>query len=473
MSNQYDLLVVGAGPAGYHAAIRASQLGLKTACVDAWIDRAGKPSLGGTCLNAGCIPSKALLESSEVYHRALHEFARHGVKLKGVEMDLAQMLKRKDEIVSAHTNGIAQLFKGFGVTALAGRAQLLGSGKVKVGDKEITAQHIILAAGSEPVELPIAKFDGKQVVDSWGALEFDEVPKQLGVIGAGVIGVELGSVWSRVGAKVTVLEALDSFLPMADKPIAREALKQFAKQGLDIQLSAKVLGANIKGKKVTVEYEQGGEKKKAEFDKLIVAVGRRPSSKGLAAAEVGLQLDAKGFIQVDAHWRTNVPNVYAVGDLIGGLMLAHKGMEEGIACVERIAGQAGHVNYDAVPSVIYTSPEIAWVGKTEEECKAAGREVRIGSFSFAINGRAKALEQAVGMVRMVADAKSDELLGVHMIGPYVSELIAEMVLAIEYKASSEDIARTMHAHPTLSEVVHEAALAVDNRTIHFVGRRKQ
>lgn len=346
----YQVLVIGGGPAGYHAAIRAAQLGFKTACVDAWL-RGGKPSLGGTCVNVGCIPSKALLESSELYHRAQHEFAAHGISLKGASMDVAAMLKRKDGIVTSLTGGVAQLFKANGIELISGRAQLIAQGKVKVGDKEITADHIILAAGSDPVELPIAKFDGKQIVDSSGALEFGEAPATLGIIGAGVIGVELGSVWSRLGSKVTILEALPDFLPMADRQIAKEAQKQLAKQGLDFQLGAKVANATVKGKKVTVEYEQGGEKKSASFDKLIVAVGRRPASKDLATAGLGLELE-RGFVKVDAHYRTNIPNVYAVGDLIGQPMLAHKGMEEGIACVEQIAGQKSHVNYNAVPSII-------------------------------------------------------------------------------------------------------------------------
>lgn len=477
MSTRYDVLVIGAGPAGYHAAIRAAQLGFKTACIDAW-ENNGEPSPGGTCLNVGCIPSKALLESSELYHRAQHEFEAHGIQAKGVSLKLDAMLARKDKIVSQLTGGIGQLFKANDIDFFSGKAQLQGPGKVSLGEQTIEAEHIILAAGSEPVELKkIAPFDGDTVVDSAGALTFTDVPARLGIIGAGVIGVELGSVWARLGSAVTILEALPDFLPGADLQIAKEAARQFKKQGLDIRLGAAVQQAQVtgKGKKRSVEvsYEQAGKPGSMTFDRLIVAVGRRPASAGLAAESAGLKLNERGFVALDEHWNTNLDKVYAVGDLVGQPMLAHKGMEEGIACVERIAGQAAHVNYAAVPAIIYTAPEIAWVGKSEAQAQADGTEVRTGSFSFAANGRAKAMEQAVGLVKFVADAKTDEILGVHMIGPYVSELIAEMVLAMEYKATAEDIALTMHAHPTLSEVVHEAALDVDDRAIHFAGRKKK
>jgi dihydrolipoamide dehydrogenase len=479
MDKTYDVVVIGGGPAGYVAAIRCAQLGMKTACIDAWLNRDGKPAFGGTCLNAGCIPSKAMLESSEVYHRARHEFARHGVLLKDVALDLAQMQKRRAEIVSGSTSGIVTLFKGYGVDGYYGRGTITAPGTVRLlpsdgkgAEQVLKAGKIIIASGSEPVELPMAKFDGERIVDSWGALEFDEVPKRLGVIGAGVIGVELGSVWSRLGAEVVILEAMDQFLWMADQQIAREGLRQFKKQGLDIRLGCKLQSAKAGKSKVKVEYSAGDKTETLEFDKLIVAVGRRPYTRDLFAPELGIQLNERGFIAVDAHYQTSVPGIYAIGDVIGGLMLAHKGSEEGVALAEQLAGQKAHVNYNAVPSVIYTSPEIAWVGKTEEELKKGGVEYRVGTFPFGANGRAKALEQALGLVKIIADAKTDRILGVHMIGPYVSELIAEMVLAMEYDASSEDIARTVHAHPSLAEVVHEAALAVDGRPIHFVARRR-
>jgi dihydrolipoamide dehydrogenase len=479
MDKSYDVVVIGGGPAGYVAAIRCAQLGMKTACVDGWVNRDNKPAFGGTCLNAGCIPSKAMLESSEIYHRAKHEFARHGVTLKGVELDIAQMQKRRAEIVSGSTSGIVTLFKGYGVDGHYGKASITAPGKVKVISSDgkaaetlLTAGKTIIASGSEPVGLPSAPFDGERIVDSWSALEFSEVPKKLGIIGAGVIGVELGSVWARLGAEVVILEAMDQFLWMADQQIAKEGLRQFKKQGLDIRLGCKLQSAKVGKTKVKIEYSSGDKAESLEFDKLIVAVGRRPFTQDIFAPELGLKCDERGFITVDRHYQTSVPGIYAIGDVIGGQMLAHKGSEEGVVLAEMLAGQKSHVNYDAVPSVIYTSPEIAWVGQTEEQVKAAGIAYRTGSFPFGANGRAKALEQAAGLVKFIADANSDRILGVHMIGPYVSELIAEMVLAMEYGASSEDIARTMHAHPSLSEVVHEAALAVDGRPIHFVARRK-
>lgn len=479
MDKSYDVVVIGAGPAGYVAAIRCAQLGMKTACIDAWVNRDGKPAFGGTCLNAGCIPSKAMLESSEIYHRAQHEFSRHGLKLKGLELDLGQMQKRRAEIVAGSTNGIVTLFKGYGVDGYYGRASIPKAGQVMVAPTdgksdtvELTASKIIIATGSDPIELSSATFDGDRIVDSWGALEFDAVPKKLGIIGAGVIGVELGSVWSRLGAEVVILEAMDQFLSIADQQIAKEALRQFKKQGLDIRLGCKLQSAKSSKTKVKVEYSSGDKTETLDFDKLIVAVGRKPNTKDLFGPELGLQLTERGFVEVDRHYQSSVPGIYAIGDVIGGQMLAHKGSEEGVALAEMLAGQKSHVNYDAVPSVIYTSPEIAWVGQTEEQVKEASIAYRAGSFPFGANGRAKALEQAVGSVKIIADAKTDRILGVHMIGPYVSELIAEMVLAMEFHASSEDIARTMHAHPSLSEVVHEAALAVDGRPIHFVARRK-
>ncbi|HUS23493.1 MAG TPA: dihydrolipoyl dehydrogenase [Candidatus Binatia bacterium] len=478
MSDSYDVIVIGGGPAGYPAAIRAAQLGMKAACIDAWLNRDGTPAFGGTCLNAGCIPSKALLESSEIYHRAQHEFAAHGVKASGVQLDLAQMLKRKDTISRSLTSGIKTLFASNKVTGLFGTGRLLGNGQVAYKgtdgkEQTLTAKHVIVATGSEPVNLKIAPFDGKQIVDSWGALEFSEVPKRLGIIGAGVIGVELGSVWLRLGAKVTVLEALPNFLPMVDAQVAKEALRQLTKQGLDVRLGAKVSSAKAGKSGVSVEYEADGKTQKEEFDKLIVAVGRRPATSGLGAKEAGLALDERGIIKVDEKYRTNLPNVYAVGDVIGGAMLAHKGIEEGVAVAELIAGHHAQVNYNAVPSIIYTTPEVAWVGKSEEQARAAGHEVKTGVSMFAANGRAKALEQPVGIVKIISDAKTDRVLGVHMVGPYVSELIAESVLALEYAATTEDLALTMHAHPTLAETFHDAVLLVDGRAIHSVNKPKR
>jgi dihydrolipoamide dehydrogenase len=450
---------------------------MKTACIDDWLDAEDKPSLGGTCLNVGCIPSKALLESSEIYHRAQHEFSAHGLKIAGVEMDIAKMQSRRAGIVDSLTSGIAGLFKSNNVTSIAGHAQVLEPGKVEVTDasgegKQITADNIIIAAGSEPTELSIAPFDHERILDSSDALELNEVPARLGIIGAGIIGLELGSVWSRLGAEVTLLETIETLLPMTDKQISREAGKQFKKQGLDIQLGARVLSAKPHDKGVTVEYTTGDETLTAEFDKVIVAVGRRPITNNLASKQAGLRLDQRGFVVVDEQFRTNLPDVYAVGDVIGGMMLAHKGSEEGVVVAEILAGQAGHMNYNCVPSVIYTSPEIAWVGKTEEQAKAEGIECKTGSFPFAASGRAKAMEQTAGLVKIIADARTDEIIGAHMIGPYVSELIAELVLAMEYRATAEDVARTIHAHPALAEAVHEAALAVDNRAIHIANRKR-
>jgi dihydrolipoamide dehydrogenase len=475
MSESYDVVVVGGGPAGYPAAIRAGQLGLKTACIDAWVNRDKTPAFGGTCLNAGCIPSKALLESSEIWHRAHHEFAAHGVKVGDVKLDLAQMLKRKDTISRALTGGIKTLFASSKVTGLFGTGKLLGRGQVEFtghdGAKQtLTAKHIIIATGSEPVNLRVAPFDGDRIVDSWGALEFSEVPRRLGVIGAGVIGVELGSVWSRLGAKTVLLEALPTFLPMVDAQVSKEALRQLTKQGLDIRLGAKVTGAKAGKSGVSVEYEQDGKTQKEEFDKLIVAVGRKPYTQGLGCDAAGVACDERGFVKVDKHYKTSAPGVYAVGDVIGGLMLAHKAIEEGVALVEQLHGHKTEVNYNAVPSVIYTAPEVAWVGKSEEQAKAEGFTVKTGVSSFMASGRAKALEQAVGFVKMISDVKTDRVLGVQMVGPYVSELVAEAVLALEYAATTEDIVLTMHAHPTLSETFHDAAQLVDGRAIHSVNK---
>lgn len=477
MSQSFDVVVIGAGPAGYVAAIRAAQNGLKTACVDNWKNLDGKHAFGGTCLNAGCIPSKALLESSEMFHKATHEFMAHGIKVGNPQMDVAAMQMRKSKIVTSLTGGIAALFKSNNVTGIPGTARLLKNGSVEVADfadpkkKDVlTAKHVILAAGSEPVELKIAPFDGKDIVDSWGALEFPAVPKRLGVIGGGVIGLELGSVWQRLGAQVTILEAMDNFLFMADQQIAQAAAREFKKQGLDIRLGAKVTGAD-KGKSgIAVHYEDKDGKHAIEVDKLIVAVGRRPATAKLLEDGSGVKLDARGFIQVDEECHTGVNNIWAVGDCVRGPMLAHKGSEEGVMVADLIAGKVAEMNYEVIPSVIYTWPEIAWVGKTEQELKKQGVKYKAGTFPFAANGRAKAMEAAVGTVKMLANADTDEILGVHIVGPMASEMIAEAVTAMEFRASAEDIQRTIHAHPTLSEAMHEASLAVDKRAIHAINR---
>ncbi|SEQ61270.1 dihydrolipoamide dehydrogenase [Solimonas aquatica] len=478
MTDQYDVLVVGGGPAGYPMAIRAAQLGFKTACIDAWLNKDNTPAFGGTCLNAGCIPSKALLESSELWHRTQHELGAHGISGSDFKIDIAKMQARKQTISKSLTGGIKQLFAANKVTGLEGFGKLLGDGKVEFtphkGDKQVlSAKTIVVATGSDPVNLKIAPIDGENIVDSWGALDFTEVPQRLGIIGAGVIGVELGSVWSRLGAKTVILEALPTFLPMVDAQVAKEAQRQYAKQGLDIRMGAKVLNARNTGKAVELEYEVNGEKKSETFDKLIVAVGRRPNTRGLNAEGVGLALDERGFVKVDAHYKTNLPGVYAIGDVIGGAMLAHKAIEEGVALAEQLAGHHTQVNYKAIPSVIYTAPEVAWTGLSEEQAKAQGYEVKIGSGPFAANGRAKAMEAANGVIKVIADAKTDRILGVHMVGPYVSELLAEAVLGLEFAATCEDIALTMHGHPTLSENFHEAVLSVDGRAIHAVNKVKK
>jgi dihydrolipoamide dehydrogenase len=473
MSKSYDVVVIGAGPAGYVAAIRAAQLGLKTACVDRWINKQGQPALGGTCLNVGCIPSKALLESSEHYHELLHGLGEHGISAKSVAIDVPKMISRKDKIVSDLTGGIQQLFKANKIDWVKGRGRLLTGKQVEVTpngadqpSETLSAGAVILATGSRAIDIPAARIDRDRIVDSTGALEFTEVPKKLGVIGAGVIGVELGSVWNRLGSEVVLLEAQDDFMPLADTQIARESLRQFKKQGLDIRLGARVTSSKATAKQVALTYQDKDGEHKLTFHKLIVAVGRRPNSDNLWASDVELMSDESGFVHVDDQCRTTLPDIYAIGDLVRGPMLAHKGSEEGVAVAEIIAGQATELNHDTIPNVIYTAPEIAWVGKTEQELKSAGTDYRVGSFPFAANGRARAMEQAAGMVKIIADAKTDRILGGHIVGPSASELIAEIVLAMEFGASSEDIARTIHAHPTLSESVHEAALAVDGRALH-------
>jgi dihydrolipoamide dehydrogenase len=475
MSELYDVIVIGAGPAGYPAAIRAGQNKLKVACVDEWKNTDGSFAFGGTCLNAGCIPSKALLESSELYQRAKDEFATHGIKIGQLTLDLAAMQKRRAAVVKTMTNGINTLFKANGVVGIQGHGRLLRGNKVQVkgvdgSEKTLEAKNVILASGSIPIRLKSVPHDGKFIVDSWDALEFDAVPPRLGVIGAGVIGLELGSVWRRLGSEVIVLEALDQFLPMVDQTIAKEAQRHFKKQGLDIRLGAKVSSAAVAGNSVDVIYTDAQGEHTVQVDKLVVAVGRRPFTKDLLADDAGVKLDERGFIQVDEQCRTSVANVWAVGDVVRGPMLAHKGKEEGLMVADLIAGHFGEVNYKVIPSVIYTAPEIAWVGQTEEQVKASGRAYKIGTFPFAASGRARAMEAAAGMVKIVSAKDDDEVLGVHVIGPMAGELIGEAVLAMEYSASTEDIQRTIHAHPTLSEAIHEAALAVDKKAIDGLNR---
>ncbi len=473
MSDQFDVIVIGGGPAGYHGAIRAAQLGLKTACVDAWTGKDGKAALGGTCLNVGCIPSKAMLDSSKQFYNLTHSFKDHGISAANPSIDVKTMVGRKDKIVKQFTGGVALLYKSNKITPYFGTGKLLKDRKVEVtgndGSKQtISATNVILATGSVPIELPFAKFDNKFIVDNAGALDFDAVPKKLGVIGAGVIGLELGSVWRRLGAEVTILEALPDFLGTADRDVAKISAREFAKQGLDIKLGAKVSKAEIKGNGVEVTYTDAKGEQKLVVEKLLVAVGRRAFTKGALADDTGVKLDDRGRIAVDQHCWTGVEGVWAVGDCVRGAMLAHKGFEEGMAVAELIAGKAGHVNYDTIPWVIYTEPEIAWTGKTEEELKKENVPFKVGTFPFAAVGRAVAMNDSVGQVKVIAHAETDRILGVHMVGPEVSELIAEAVVAMEFHGSAEDLARIVHAHPTLSEAVHEAALSVDKRAIHKV-----
>jgi dihydrolipoamide dehydrogenase len=467
----FDVVVIGAGPAGYIAAIRCAQLGMKTACAEEWKTPAGKPVLGGTCLNVGCIPSKALLESSEQYEHALEGLSEHGITVSGAKVDLAKMLSRKDAIVSKMTGGIEFLFRKNKITWLKGRAKFTGRGdswKLDVGGEAVEAKYVIVATGSKARHLPGVQVDNEIVCDNIGALAFREVPKRLGVIGAGVIGLELGSVWRRLGSKATVLEALPSFLAAADESVSKEAWKIFTKeQGLDIQLSARIGKVDVTKQGVTVSYEHEGAAKTLECDRLVVSIGRVPNTEGLGAEAVGLKIDARGFIEVDDQCRASLPNVFAIGDVVRGPMLAHKGEEEGVMVAELIAGQKAHVNLETIPWVIYTAPEIAWVGRTEQQLKADGVPYRAGQFPFSANGRALGHGDTRGFVKMLAHAKTDEILGVHVINTHASELIAEAVVAMEFRASSEDIARVVHAHPSLSEVMHEAALAVDKRPLNM------
>jgi len=474
-ADSFDVIVIGGGPAGYPAAIRAAQNQLRVACIDEWKNKDGSATFGGTCLNAGCIPSKALLESTELYHRAREEFAIHGIGVGAVSLDLTQMQKRKAGIVKGMTTGILALFKSAGVTPLQGHGKLLPGRRVQFTAhdgtrRELSARHVVLASGSTPIELRSAPFKAPHIVDSWGALEIDAVPKRLGVIGAGVIGLELGSVWRRLGSEVTVLEALPDFLAIADQQLAKEALRHFRKQGLDVRLGARVTGAAVTAGAVEVASTDAKGEQRITVDRLVVAVGRRPYTQDLLDAGTGVELDERGFIKVDHHCRTGAENVWAVGDCVRGPMLAHKGKEEGVMVSDLIAGRYGELNYQVIPSVIYTAPEIAWVGQTEEQVKASGRDYKTGVFPFLASGRARAMEQAAGFAKIVAARDDDEILGVHIIGPMAGELIAEAVLAMEYSASSEDLQRTIHAHPTLSEAVHEAALNADKRAIDSINR---
>ena len=474
MSKSFDVVVIGGGPGGYIAAIRAAQLGMSVACIDEWKNDKGGPAPGGTCTNVGCIPSKALLQSSEHYEHASHGMAEHGVDIKGVKLNLAQMMGRKDGVVKQNNDGILYLFKKNKVSFFHGRGSFASADaqgyQIAVSGasaETLTAKHVVIATGSIPRELPGAPFDEKQILSNTGALAIDALPKRLGVIGAGVIGLEMGSVWRRLGSEVTILEAMPVFLGAVDETVAKEAHKLFLKQGLAIEMGVKI-GTINNGKEVSVEYvDTQGKEHKALFDKLIISIGRIPNTIGLSPEAVGLKLDERGFIAVDDQCRSSLPNVWAVGDVVRGPMLAHKAEEEGVAVAERIAGQHGHVNFGTIPWVIYTSPEIAWVGRTEQQLKADGVAYKSGSFPFLANGRARALGDTTGLVKFLADAKTDEILGVHIVGPMASELIAEAVVAMEFRASAEDIARICHAHPTLSEATKEAALAVDKRALNF------
>ena len=475
MSKAFDVVVIGGGPGGYIAAIRAAQLGFNTACIDEWKNEKGGPAPGGTCTNVGCIPSKALLQSSENFDQAGHHFAEHGIGLANLSIDVTKMLGRKNMVVKQNNDGILYLFKKNKVTFFHGRGSFVTNGTEGIelavaGDKPETviAKQVIIATGSNARALPGAAFDEETILSNDGALRIPGVPKTLGVIGSGVIGLEMGSVWRRLGADVTVLEALPTFLGAVDEQIAKEAHKAFTKQGLKITLGVKISEVKTAKGSVTIAYtDAAGKDQKLECEKLIVSIGRVPNTIGLNAEAVGVKLDERGFVAVDADCRTTVPNVWAVGDVVRGPMLAHKAEEEGVAVVERMAGQHPHVDFNTVPWVIYTSPEIAWVGQSEQALKAEGRAYKVGTFPFMANGRARALGDTTGLVKMIADAKTDQILGVHIVGPYASELIAESVVAMEFKASSEDIARICHAHPSLSEATKEAALAVDKRALNF------
>ena len=472
MAQSFDVVVIGGGPGGYIGAIRAAQLGLKTACVDDWRGADGKPALGGTCTNVGCIPSKAVLQSSENYEHARHGLARHGVMVSGVELDLAQLHRHKDSVAKASNDGIAYLFRKNKIAFFHARGSFVRAGaegyEIAAAGETLVARHVVVATGSLPRPLPGAEFDEVLILSNTGALALPEVPKRLGIVGAGVVGLELGSVWRRLGAEVTILEALPVFLGAADEQIAKEAAKAFAKQGLGIHLGVKISKVDKHKKSIAVQYVASDSSSKVlECDRLIVSIGRIPNANGLGAEKVGLKLDERGFVAVDEDCRTNLPNVWAIGDVVRGPMLAHKAEEEGVAVAERIAGQKPHVDFNTVPWVIYTTPEIAWVGRTEQQLKADGVEYRAGSFPFSANARARAMGDTTGLVKFLADAKTDEILGVHVMGPFAGELIAEAVVAMQFHGSSEDIGMICHAHPSLSEAMKDAALAVDKRALNI------
>ena len=477
--NNFDVVVIGGGPAGYVAAIRCAQLGLKSACIDKWVNEDGKPSLGGTCLNVGCIPSKALLDSSHKFEEAAHGFNDHGIDLNDLSVDVPRMIARKEKVIQSLTGGIAGLFKANGVTSFSGVGQVVAATEVKFtghdGNSEtLSAQHIIVATGSVPVDIPPAPVDGKVIVDNEGALAFNKVPQRLGVIGAGVIGLELGSVWNRLGSEVVVLEALADFLPAADAQIAKEAQRAFKKQGLDIRLGCMVTGSDVKDDSVVVTYTDGkGDTQTIEFDRLIVAVGRKPYTEDVLSDSLGIKKDQRGFVEVDQSCQTSVANIYAIGDVVRGPMLAHKGSEEGVMVAERIAGEATQINYDCIPSVIYTHPEIAWVGKTEQELKAEGVDYKTGDFPFKASGRALAANENVGFTKVISDASTDRILGVHVFGPSAGDICQQGVVAMEFSSSTEDLQLMVFSHPTLSETLHEAALAVDGHAIHMPNKKKR
>ncbi|MDB2491987.1 dihydrolipoyl dehydrogenase [Gammaproteobacteria bacterium] len=473
----FDVVVIGGGPAGYVAAIRSAQLGLKTACIEEYVDAKNNPTFGGTCLNVGCIPSKALLDSSHRYQEATSHLKIHGIEVGSVALDVPAMMKRKNDIVAKLTGGIGGLFAANKVTPIAGRGKVLADSKVEItnieGKKEIIeSKNIIIASGSSPIEISSAIFNDTNILDSTGALEIDKVPETLGVIGAGVIGLELGSVWARLGSKVTVIEAMDDFLFMADKEVAKETFKDFKKQGLDIRLGCKLTSSKSLKNSVKITYENNGTSENMEFEKLIVAVGRKPNTSDIFEEDCGISLDEKGFISVNQNCQTDVKNIWAIGDVVRGPMLAHKGSEEGIMVAERIAGKHAEMNYDLVPSVIYTHPEIAWVGKNEEELKNDNIEYKVGKFPFAASGRALAVEQSVGFVKLLTDAKTDTIIGVHVFGPSAAEIVQQALISMEFGASSEDLGLTIFSHPTVSEALHEAALSVSNQAIHIGNKRK-
>jgi len=474
-TEKWDVVVVGAGPAGYVAAIRCAQLGLKTLCIDEWIDHKGNSTLGGTCLNVGCIPSKAMLESSHLYQQAKAGFDQHGISVSSLEINVETMLARKNQVVQDLTQGIKTLFKANNVAEIHGRAKITALDTIVISDrktrkkiKKVKAKNIIIATGSSPVRLQQAKIEDDYIIDSAAALELDKVPGRLGIVGAGAIGLELGSVWSRLGSEVVLLEAMNDFLPLTDKKLSNIAKRSLTKQGLDIRLNSRMVEAKVKNKKVHIVYEDKNGEHKEVFDKLVIAVGRKPNSDRIFGEELGIEIDERHSIMVNEKCQTSVPHIYAIGDVVRGPMLAHKGSEEGVMVAENIAGNHHvEVDYELVPYVIYTHPEIAWVGKTEEECKTAGIKTNIGSFPFAASGRARAMAEAEGQVKIIADAETDRVLGVHIFSAQASELIAQAVLMMEMQATAEDMALTMFAHPTLSEAIHEAALSVHGQAIHI------